>query len=506
MKNNKWLNKIGFLSILFSMAILSCNKDVDQPEPNTFELPKGSTIGKELSQDPSYSLLFALVNKVGLANAVSDSSKIFTVFAPDNNAIKTFVSAFVGNPAITPSSPDIVFLGIINGADSATTVLLKRIVNYHIIPGQAIKAADIGEDFANTQYPTNFIFPSPNTNPLVRFTNFISRRQNAAWVNNIPVALPDYKVVANGVVHGVAAVILPPSRLLLDTIARDQEFSYLVAAIKRADSGLSVTSSPSFQYFLGEPTIAPGANFTVFAPTNQAFQNLISGLVFSRVIGGIAEMNPTKELNSTDTALAQGAVAAAISAGPAIFSGNSLTTNDVRGIVAYHVIPLKRAFSVNFPSDAQDYTTLLNSSIPDHKGLKISSTLINGFGVGLSIKGLANSSASSALGGTANLVDRHAVNGVFYKVNQVLLPIPPPTILSFEPASAKGDDTVTITGINLTGASSVRFGGVAAKSFQVTSSTTIKAVVDPTSVNGNVDLRSPLGFTFKSGFTLLPTP
>ena len=89
MKKNLWLNRLGLLGILFSMTIISCNKDVDQPVPNTFELPKGSTIGKELSQDPSYSLLLALVNKVGLANAVSDSSKIFTVFAPDNNAIKT---------------------------------------------------------------------------------------------------------------------------------------------------------------------------------------------------------------------------------------------------------------------------------------------------------------------------------------------------------------------------------------------------------------------------------
>ncbi len=506
MNNNLWLNKIGILVVLFSMVVVSCNKDVDAPVPNTFELPKGSTIGKELSQDPSYSLLFALVNKVGLASAVSDSSKIFTVFAPDNNAIKTFVSAFLGNPFVTPASPDEVFLGIISSADSATTVTLRRIVNYHINPGQAIRAVAIGEGFANTQYPTNFIFPAPNTNPLARFSNFLSRRQNAAWVNNIPVSLPDYKVVANGVIHGVPAVIVPPSRLLLDTIARDEEFSYLVAAIKRADSGLSTTSAPSFQYFLGEPAIAPGANFTVLAPTNQAFQDLIKGLVLSRVLGQIAESNPTRELNNGDLESAQIAADAAVTAGPAILSTNNLTTNDVRGIVAYHVIASKRIFSVNFNSTATTYSTLLNSSVPTHPGLNISSALFNGFGVGLSVKGLANSTAAIAVPGTGGLVDRHAINGVFYKINQVLLPVPPPTILSFEPASAKGDDTVTITGINLAGASSVRFGGVAAKSFQITSSTTIKAVVDPTSVNGNVDLRTPLGFTFKSGFTLLLTP
>jgi hypothetical protein len=55
--------------------------------------------------------------------------------------------------------------------------------------------------------------------------------------------------------------------------------------------------------------------------------------------------------------------------------------------------------------------------------------------------------------------------------------IAPPTITSFNPTSAGTGTTVTITGTNFTNASSVKFGGTNATSFNVVNSTTITAVV-----------------------------
>ncbi|HEY8733048.1 MAG TPA: IPT/TIG domain-containing protein [Puia sp.] len=81
-------------------------------------------------------------------------------------------------------------------------------------------------------------------------------------------------------------------------------------------------------------------------------------------------------------------------------------------------------------------------------------------------------------------------------------PVPvSPTITSFTPASAKSGETVTITGTNFTGATSVSFGGTAASSFTVVNATTITAVVG-TGASGDVKVVTAAGPATKSGFTL----
>src|SRR5208283_738699 len=56
-----------------------------------------------------------------------------------------------------------------------------------------------------------------------------------------------------------------------------------------------------------------------------------------------------------------------------------------------------------------------------------------------------------------------------------------PTITSFTPVTGttSGTTTVTITGTNLYGATAIKFGTTTAKSYTVTSPTTIKAVTKP---------------------------
>jgi len=76
-----------------------------------------------------------------------------------------------------------------------------------------------------------------------------------------------------------------------------------------------------------------------------------------------------------------------------------------------------------------------------------------------------------------------------------------PTITSFAPTSANPGTTVTITGTNFTGATSVSFGGIAAASFTVVSATSITAVVG-TGATGDVKVVTAGGPATKSGFTL----
>ena len=85
---------------------------------------------------------------------------------------------------------------------------------------------------------------------------------------------------------------------------------------------------------------------------------------------------------------------------------------------------------------------------------------------------------------------------------------PPPTTLSissFTPTTAGTGATITITGTNFTGATSVTFGGVAAASFVVVNSTTITAIV-ATGATGNVVLTTPVGTASLAGFTFTTAP
>jgi hypothetical protein len=80
-----------------------------------------------------------------------------------------------------------------------------------------------------------------------------------------------------------------------------------------------------------------------------------------------------------------------------------------------------------------------------------------------------------------------------------------PTILSFSPTSGMIGTTITITGINFTGATAVSFGGTAATSFTVVSSTSITAVI-ANGASGTVSVTTPGGIATLAGFTYITPP
>ena len=79
-----------------------------------------------------------------------------------------------------------------------------------------------------------------------------------------------------------------------------------------------------------------------------------------------------------------------------------------------------------------------------------------------------------------------------------------PTITSFSPASASSSQDVSISGTNFTGATAVRFGGVAAASFTVHSATSITARPGA-GASGQISVTTPGGAASRSGFTYLST-
>lgn len=80
-----------------------------------------------------------------------------------------------------------------------------------------------------------------------------------------------------------------------------------------------------------------------------------------------------------------------------------------------------------------------------------------------------------------------------------------PTITSFSPTSAGEGMTVTITGTNLNGATTVKFGNMDAQSFISGSATTVTAIVG-TGASGKVYVKTPGGEVELSGFTFIQSP
>lgn len=78
-------------------------------------------------------------------------------------------------------------------------------------------------------------------------------------------------------------------------------------------------------------------------------------------------------------------------------------------------------------------------------------------------------------------------------------------VIDFAPKDAGLNSTVTITGVNFTGANKVTFGGTNAASFTVVSPTTITAKVGA-GKSGEVYVASPNGFAAMAGFNYLPPP
>lgn len=93
--------------------------------------------------------------------------------------------------------------------------------------------------------------------------------------------------------------------------------------------------------------------------------------------------------------------------------------------------------------------------------------------------------------------------------NPVLSQTPPPlpVITTFAPASVCQGASVTITGNNFTGASSVKLGTDDAISFNVNSATSITATVSDQAQTGTITITTPGGTTFSStNLTILPVP
>ncbi len=400
----------SFLIAATATLLVACNKELPQAEPIVPPTPSGVSIAEAINADANLSILKAAVTRAGtsLTGLLSDKSGVYTFFAPTNSAFQA--------------------IGITNEAAVAAfrPGQLDTILKYHLIGGQELTAASISTGFPNVQEPSSFVLapPSASLPPGLRMPLFPSKRGSSLWLNNIPVTQTDIDA-ANGVIHKIAVVALPPSQYLWNRIDTAADLTYLKAAIQRADSGSTAATS------LMGVLLNPAANLTVFAPTNTAFQQILTAQVTQALIPMVTQQliaggTPPDQAAAQAPALAQ-AQATTIASTPDVFQNPALfsvlTAETVKGIVVYHLLGA-RAYSVNLPTTATNTPTLLNSAIPAHPGVTVQATFGATGVTAAAVKGAANATASNILinplpGGTS---DQNYINGVLHKIDQVLRP------------------------------------------------------------------------------------
>ncbi|RZS99992.1 fasciclin domain-containing protein [Aquimarina brevivitae] len=227
MKN---LIKFTFIA-LFVVVGASCSNDDDGEGP--LPEPDFNTIADIVAGDDDYSSLLAALEKTGLDETLA-ASGTFTVFAPDNAAFATFLNG---------ASLDDV------SNDDLTQILLNHVL------GTTVTSSQLA-----TGYVSNLAENADGDN-LSMYINI----ESGVEINGVSSVTQADVVASNGVIHFVDEVIPVPTVTTFATA--DATFSTLVTAL--------TTLTPDTDYAATLSGTA-GSPFTVFAPTNAAFDDLLA--------------------------------------------------------------------------------------------------------------------------------------------------------------------------------------------------------------------------------------
>ncbi|NCU05414.1 MAG: fasciclin domain-containing protein [Chitinophagaceae bacterium] len=273
--------------------------------PNTSFAVKGGT-GSGIASRASagrqvkFTYLAVALARTGLTSTLSTLSSNYTLFAPSDDAFKAAGFATIQDVVKAPKE------------------VLTPILLYHVIAAKVLAA----------QVPAG---PNAAVKTINGADVYVTSNNNGVFINGSPVIVADVKA-ANGVIHVIDNILMPPAGNIVAAAVANPDFSYLVAAVLRASEGNTNVAA----------LLSGDGPLTVFAPTNEAF-----------IKAGFA--------TTADIAAA---------------SPDALTT-----ILAYHVVP-GRVFS-------SDLTN--NMSVPMYAGGNTTITLTGG----PKIKGNGNAMAAN---------------------------------------------------------------------------------------------------------------
>lgn len=214
--------------LLLSLFIYSCDDDNDDTI-----MPVTNTI-VDVAVNNNLSSLVAAVTRADLAGILSSPGP-FTVFAPTNEAFQ----------GLLDSNADW------NSVNDIPVETLRSVLLFHVLSGE-VKSTDLADIYVNTSST------GPNDEALslqVEVTGAIEFNGDAKPV------IVDVEA-SNGVVHVIDKVMLPPN--VVTVALNNAGFTSLVAAL---------TDNRHTTNFVD--VLNGEGPYTVFAPTNDAFQALL---------------------------------------------------------------------------------------------------------------------------------------------------------------------------------------------------------------------------------------
>ncbi|MBD3724355.1 MAG: fasciclin domain-containing protein [Flavobacteriaceae bacterium] len=232
MKNTAKLMKL-MLWVAIPLTMLSCSDD------DSNNMPENNSIAAIASRAPQFTTLVSALEKADLVTTL-DGEGSFTVFAPTNTAFSNFLTA-----------------NGFNSLDDVPVSDLREVLLNHVVLG-----TNLSSNLTTGYVKTLGKGSASATNTLSMYVNVSSN----VMLNGVAtVTTPDI-VADNGVIHEVNAVIELPT--IVTHALANSNFTTLVAALTRNDQ-------PDFVGILSGSASSP---FTVFAPTNNAFGDLLAEL------------------------------------------------------------------------------------------------------------------------------------------------------------------------------------------------------------------------------------
>ena len=190
----------------------------------------------DVAIDNGFNALTAAVIYAEVMPALTNPLATYTVFAPTDEAFQDLAVA-VGIPFEDLFSPE-----------SIDPEDLAQVLIYHVLPSQVLASEVTNGAIVNSLSEINDL-------------KLTVKGSGEVFVNQAKITATDI-MSENGVVHVLNSVLLPNETVV--DVALDNNFSSLAAAVIKAELMPALTN--------------PFALYTVFAPTNEAFDALASAL------------------------------------------------------------------------------------------------------------------------------------------------------------------------------------------------------------------------------------
>jgi len=270
-----------------------CEKETEEDMKAVADM----TIAEYAVSDANFSILVQALTKAELVGALNGTGN-FTVFAPTNAAFNALFAE----------------LGISGIADLSKETLTP-ILLYHVL-GTEAKSSMISSGYYNTLSPAQGSYLSLKVD--------VASGVKLNKTTSVTAVDVDVK---NGVIHVIDKVLLPPT--VVDQALANDNFTILVQAVVKA--GLAEVLSGT-------------GPFTIFAPTNAAFEALFATLGISGIADlTAAQLTPiltyhvvsgnvlSTQLSAGTVQTLNGPISVTLSPAPAINTNSKIVATDVQG-------------------------------------------------------------------------------------------------------------------------------------------------------------------------------